>query len=168
MVASCLAPAASCAANLAVVSVRTMGVLRKLACLAPAERKLLGRALFLTAAIRLGLWMLPLGVLRRTLARAGRRKMALVDRTSSSAGNLALAVRRAARFVPRASCLTQALAVQYLLARQGMPSTLHLGVSKRDGNLAAHAWVERDGQVIACGGDCGDYVPLASLEIASK
>jgi hypothetical protein len=156
------------AANLDVISLRSMGVLRKLVRLAPAERRLVRRALFLIAAIRLGLWMLPLRVLRRTLAQAGRRKPAHEERASLPAGDLALAVRRAARFVPRASCLAQALAVQYLLARQGMPSEVHLGISKRDGDLAAHAWVEWDGQVIACGGDCGDYVPLASWGAGSK
>jgi hypothetical protein len=62
---------------------------------------------------------------------------------------VASSIRRASRYVPAASCLTQAMAAQILLARRGQISTLSIGVTKGDGGeLKAHAWVESKGRVI--------------------
>ena len=62
---------------------------------------------------------------------------------------MASSVRRASLYFPSASCLTQALATQVLLARRGQLSTLRIGVIKgADGELKAHAWVENNGKVI--------------------
>lgn len=57
------------------------------------------------------------------------------------------------RFLPERPCLTQALVLQYLLLRRGDDSTeLKIGVTKsEDGDLRAHAWVERGGRVLIGG-----------------
>lgn len=63
------------------------------------------------------------------------------------------AVKRASRFVPKASCLTQALAVKWLMARANQDCTLRIGVSPDPKTgMKAHAWVIHDGAVII-GGD---------------
>jgi hypothetical protein len=55
---------------------------------------------------------------------------------------IAWAVPVAARFVPGATCLSQALAARTLLRLTGHPSTLTIGVRKGTaGELEAHAWV---------------------------
>jgi hypothetical protein len=55
---------------------------------------------------------------------------------------IAWAVPVAARFVPGATCLSQALAARSLLRLAGHPSTLTIGVRKgAAGELEAHAWV---------------------------
>jgi hypothetical protein len=55
-------------------------------------------------------------------------------------------VRAAAHFsLTRVTCLEKSLALWWLLGRQGIASTGHIGTRKRDGNFEAHAWVE-------CGG----------------
>jgi len=79
------------------------------------------------------------------------------------------AVSRAARLVPRASCLTQALALQRLLSRRGLESSLFLGVDRagqpsetprlRAKGFEAHAWVEWRGRVLI-GGDISRWTPL--------
>ncbi|TPG16509.1 lasso peptide biosynthesis B2 protein [Sphingomonas koreensis] len=62
---------------------------------------------------------------------------------------VALHVRRAARFVPRASCLTQALAAQFILARSGHCSTIRIGVERNGaGSMDAHAWLVCEGRVV--------------------
>lgn len=62
------------------------------------------------------------------------------------------AITRAARFVPGASCLTQALSLQVLLARRGLGSRLCIGVRKGgQKSFEAHAWVERGGRVLIGG-----------------
>lgn len=80
------------------------------------------------------------------------------------ARQLARRIERLARAVPGASCLTQALALRYLLARAGHGSELHIGV-RRDaaGRFAAHAWVSVNGRVVigAAGTRLDEYTPLA-------
>lgn len=79
------------------------------------------------------------------------------------ARQLARRIERLARAVPGATCLTQALALRYLLARAGHGSDLHVGV-RRDaaGRFAAHAWVSVNGRVVlgAAGTRLADYTPL--------
>jgi hypothetical protein len=58
-------------------------------------------------------------------------------------------IERVARFVPKASCLTQALALQFILARTGHSSRLQIGVREADdGSISAHAWVTCNGVVV--------------------
>ncbi|WP_292291038.1 lasso peptide biosynthesis B2 protein [Marivita sp.] len=64
-------------------------------------------------------------------------------------GRVVWAVHHAARLVPRASCLTQGLAAQIMLARRGLPSTLHIGVKKdTETPFEAHAWLTFRGRII--------------------
>lgn len=58
-------------------------------------------------------------------------------------------VKKVARFVPEATCLTQAFATQILCARYGFQTMLRVGVDRSEkGTLEAHAWVEYQGYVI--------------------
>jgi len=70
------------------------------------------------------------------------------------------------RFLPERPCLTQALVLQYLLLRRGDDSTeLHIGVTKTDEELQAHAWVERSGRVLIGGTEApGKYERFSDLE----
>jgi hypothetical protein len=45
-------------------------------------------------------------------------------------------------------CLPKALCLRWLLGRHGIESELRIGVSRQDGGLAAHAWVERQGRPV--------------------
>lgn len=104
-------------------------------------RRLFGRALLVTAAVRLALTAGSLETARRAAraaaAGAGRHAM----------DELVWAVSAASRFVPHATCLTQALAVQALMARAGLPAQVEIGVSKQVG-FSAHAWVVSNGRVV--------------------
>ena len=58
-------------------------------------------------------------------------------------------VRTVSRFVPQATCLTQALAASLLIRYDGQESELKIGVAKDDrSRLIAHAWLEMDGRII--------------------
>jgi hypothetical protein len=77
------------------------------------------------------------------------------------------ASRVGARMLPKRPCLTQALVAQFFLWRRGDTSTsLHIGVTKGDdGQLLAHAWLERGGRVIIGGaGSPEQYKRLDQLE----
>ena len=80
----------------------------------------------------------------------------------------AWAIARAARFVPRATCLTQALAGQWLLARNGYGSRVMIGVRRTQGrSVAAHAWLRVGDEVILGGGteDLSAFKELTELGV---
>ena len=53
------------------------------------------------------------------------------------------------RLLPDRPCLTQALVARRLLRDCGVDATLRMGAVRRpDGGIGAHAWLERDGEVI--------------------
>ena len=46
------------------------------------------------------------------------------------------------------TCLEESLGLWYLLRKQGIVSTLRIGVRKADGRFEAHAWVEYGGEAL--------------------
>lgn len=80
------------------------------------------------------------------------------------ARQLARRIERLARLVPRASCLTQAMALQWLLARSGHASELYVGVRQAPGGrFEAHAWVSCNQRIVlgAATTRLADFTPLA-------
>lgn len=76
-----------------------------------------------------------------------------------------------ARFVPGASCLTQAVAAQLLLARLGYQSDMRIGVQQdATGQIRAHAWLLSEGKVILGGqpAELQMYAPLVDLSPRSS
>lgn len=63
------------------------------------------------------------------------------------------AIRTMSRHLPwECKCLAQAISGKMMLRRRQIPSTLYLGVAKKeDGDLNAHAWL-RAGDIIILGG----------------
>jgi hypothetical protein len=129
----------------------------KLIALPGARRRLLVRAFLTVTAFRAALSVLPFRWTRRLAARDGGRTPA----TAPSREELVWAVSAAARHVPRATCLTQALALQALLTREGHDARLRLGVARGElGALEAHAWLESGGRVVIGGPQAARFVPL--------
>lgn len=129
-----------------------------------AQQSLLAKAFLLVTSIRVALWVLRFRLLAPLLARftsnpvgGGLADEATVERT-------VWAVTAIARYVPRATCLTQALATQVLLARQGEASELQIGVARDESlGVRAHAWLEHRGRIVIGGASADDFVPLSSL-----
>jgi hypothetical protein len=118
--------------------------IRALRRLAPADRKLAFAALALLAAVRIALWTLSFERVTRFV------KISSVPRPvhrDSTPRQVAWAVRLASRYLPRATCLPQALTTQILLSWHGHASRLHIGVALAQ-KFEAHAWVECGGSVI--------------------
>ena len=125
-----------------------------------ADRRLLIQSVFLLGAIRVGLWLLPFKTLRQFVARAAQVTAQV------PADRVTWAVTVASRYVPGASCLTQALATQVLLGRFGHPTSLRIGVARgAGGELQAHAWVESRGRIVLGGVEAPvSYTPLPPLD----
>lgn len=117
----------------------------------PAERVMLVRALGCTLLAELSLRLLGLENARRLLRprRPTRRASGL------SAPSLVHLADVAARNAPmRVACLGRSLALQRLLALDGISSELLFGVRKEGDALKAHAWLDVEGI------QDGSYVPL--------
>jgi hypothetical protein len=125
----------------------------------------LGKVWLLVAVIRIGLCVRPFVVVRRLVGRWARRTSQRAPPGQRRPEALVRAVRRVARFVPRASCLTQALAAEVLLSRAGHTPRLRIGL-RHDGAgaLNAHAWVENGGQVVIDHGEVDRFTPLPAFE----
>jgi hypothetical protein len=125
----------------------------------------LGKVWLLVAGVRLGLWVAPCPVVRRLAHRWGRRTSHRSPHGQAPPEALVRAVRRVGRLVPRASCLTQALAAEVLLGRAGHTPRLRIGLRREDsGALSAHAWVENGGDVVLGDREVECFTPLPALE----
>jgi hypothetical protein len=123
------------------------------------------RALPYVVAVRTALWIIPSPRLLRWVQR--RVDAAPAPATSDPlVTRIGWAVRAASRRVPGASCLTQALAVQLLLARRGMSSELKLGVAIDDEEgFQAHAWVLVEGRALVGGTGVERYTEFPELRL---
>ncbi len=117
-----------------------------------------GAACGVTALARVALTVCAWSTVQVLAGRAARLPLHL---TPEPPWRTAARVTRVARRVPGATCLTQALATQVLLAWHGHGgATVRLGVRREGDALLAHAWLEHRGQVVIGGPDVGAYVPL--------
>jgi hypothetical protein len=144
-----------------------MGRIRKFLHLSRDDKKLLMRATWLLWVCRLGLWLVPFKALRRYLANVERGALFRLNAGSIDIDRIIWAVAMASRYVPAATCLTQALAGQVLLKQHCAPAHLRIGVMKNDrGALQAHAWIESEGRVVI--GKLPDLAMFTELPSAGK
>jgi len=116
--------------------------------LSGSEMIFLCRCLLVVTAVRLGLTLLSYNRVRNLVTRLDARQCA----STGELRRVAWGVAAAARFVPYATCLTQALSGQYLLARQGNASTIRIGIERGTGEqLKAHAWLVSDDHIVLGG-----------------
>lgn len=117
------------------------------------------KCLVALAAIRLALSFAGFSAIRRRMPHAAPSAGAHIY-----ARQLARRIERIAPVVPGASCLTQALALQWLLARAGHGSDLHVGVARdAAGKFRAHAWLACNRRVVigTSGTRLSDFTPIA-------
>ena len=121
--------------------------------------RLLIRAWWTVAWIRAAQVVVPHARLLSFLERHRRSSAA----EGPSPREVSRAVLRTSFWVPDgASCLPQALAVRYLLNRQGLDARLRFGVARaEEGAFQAHAWVELDGKILIGKQEADRYTPLS-------
>lgn len=113
------------------------------------KKKLLGQSLFLIWVIRISLWLFSFKLLNKWLSYFGSSGADNQQANWVDINSVVISVRACSRYVPYATCLTQALATHTLLQIKGQRSQLKIGVKKDENEkFAAHAWVEVDGRII--------------------
>ena len=144
-----------------------------------SERRLLLRALFRLSSTCCKLHLLPRNKWRPLLAPHPTPATFLRQRYSPrpryTEDQIAWAVRAAARYVPTANCLPQAIVAKQLLEEQGYQPILRIGVqppglpnerlcSAEALSLKAHAWVEAGGRIVL-GDDDREYQTLLGANV---
>lgn len=132
-------------------------------------------ALVIVIFVRVALYCTKFTHIRRLMIRT----------KSSSAENearayiIAHAVRRAAGYVPKATCMTQALSAQAILSWFGVPTDLVLGAARAVGKGTVptdadgtdfHAWLTWKGKVILGGEELEDrnFAPLSTFSSVAR
>jgi hypothetical protein len=135
----------------------------------PSERRLLIQAALLLGGIRLGLRLLPYRVVRDVVAQLARAPVGLRRGSGGfSVDQITWAVTKISRYVPKSTCLAQALAAQVLLSRHDHPAHLHVGITRgEDGELRGHAWLESRGSTVVGGEELSRYTRVPGMEIES-
>ncbi|GAC1355309.1 MAG: hypothetical protein NVSMB42_13590 [Herpetosiphon sp.] len=116
--------------------------------LSTKQQRLITRTAVVLVAIRIALWVLPFRIVckfvltaKPTASRLGFEAISISD--------IAWAVTAVSRYVPSATCLTQALAAHILVKHDGFPALLRIGVAKTStGHFQAHAWLESEGRIV--------------------
>jgi hypothetical protein len=132
--------------------------IRQLIRLPAHERRVLVRAccefLLVAAAVRI----LPV---TRLLPRTRRARGTAAPLSPERLAWLLAVAGRVAGVRP--TCLEQALVLARTLAVHGVAAVVRIGVTREDGRLRAHAWVEDDeGRVIPATPPVGRYAPLVA------
>jgi hypothetical protein len=136
-----------------------MRTLKRFLHLSRQERTLVFQAVVAMLVVRLSLAWLSLRTFQRMAVSLRCR-----SNETLSAQRIASAVRSAARFVPRSTCLVQALTAQALLIRHGYRPRLTIGISKNEcEGFGAHAWVTCEDEVLIGGPETGNYTALLNL-----
>ncbi len=112
---------------------------------------LTGEAFTLLLLVRLVLWLTPY---RTAAAMCARLATVPVPVGRHEPTEIVMAVQGLSRFIPRASCLTQALAAQVVMGWHGHPARVVLGAERNSArNFAAHAWLESSQGLVIGGFD---------------
>lgn len=143
-----------------------MNKLRKFMALPQSDRVMLLKAVALLATVRLTLKVAKFSMADRWF-RSFRRVSATVAPTAPE--RLAWSVATAGRIIPSGGhCLSQAMALQVLMARQGMHATVRYGIQQIPGvPLAAHAWLEYQGHLLIGANNLDRFVELAGPGVSS-
>jgi hypothetical protein len=129
--------------------------------------RLLLRAAWVVAFVRLALWVLPWRVIAAGMRRLEQTPPARTNDSTTDARELAWAIRIAARRIPGATCLTQGLAGQWLLKRAGHSARLRVGVRRNPvGRFEAHAWLECCDEILVGQEIAGRFKPLPAIPVA--
>ncbi|NYB52808.1 MAG: lasso peptide biosynthesis B2 protein [Methanobacteriaceae archaeon] len=135
------------------------------------EKTLALRALYWVIYIRVILWIFPFNYVKKRVQQISRVSSPANgfshNSTSFSLPRISFMVRMASRYVLRATCLVQALAGHILFSKYGYDTQIKIGVSSEDGQFEAHAWLEREGDVVL-GESEKDYKTILDVNSGSQ
>lgn len=116
--------------------------------LAPADRRAFWRAVLLVPTMHVVVRVVGFNRLQQRVARVGPSSRESLP-AAQAVRRCAVSVSRVKQYSPlRGNCLSQSLALVWMLRREGVEPQLRLGVRIQDAKFDAHAWVEHEGRVL--------------------
>ena len=111
------------------------------------EKKIAIESLLWIIWIRIMLWIFPFTTVQskvqeKVLKHNSAQKQVI------TMSRLRIMIVAASRYVPRATCLVQALAGYILFSKYGYNTSIKIGVLTENGEFEAHAWLEHDEKVV--------------------
>jgi hypothetical protein len=125
-----------------------------------ARKSLFIKSLILIIFIRLTLTLLSFSRVKKISKRISIPPNN--SKATSTIEDIIWSVRVVSPYVPRATCLTQAITAQILLSRYNQQSKLKIGVMKEE-EFEAHAWLEIDDEIVL-GKSEKEFVPILDLD----
>lgn len=124
------------------------------------KKSLLIKSLVLTIFVQTVLYIIPFSRIQTIISRI--TKIQIKQKKPKQIKDIIWAVLVVSSYIPRATCLVQAITVHILLAHNGYDSTIKIGVNNLK-NFEAHAWVEKNNDIIL-GKSEMNFVPLLNLK----
>jgi hypothetical protein len=143
-----------------------MNRLQKFNQLSRPEKLLFLQTILVLTSVTLGLRALPWLKLQGLLLKLANWHARSAVRRRVSLRSISRSIRAASHYIPKATCLPQALTAQHLLIWNSYPADFQIGVAKAaNGKLEAHAWVtSKDQMVVGNVRDSGRFMQLSPKE----
>lgn len=124
-----------------------MGIISSFIRLPSREKLVAIQSLYWVFIIRIMIWIFPFYSVQKRVQKIAGNSNPHINH-SMSMSRLRLMIVVAARYVPRATCLVQALAGFILFSRYDYSTSIKIGVLNENGEFEAHAWLEHDDIVV--------------------
>ncbi|MFA0832413.1 MAG: lasso peptide biosynthesis B2 protein [Methanobacterium formicicum] len=123
-----------------------MPIITKFIRLPNLDKRVAIESLFWLSMVRIMIWVFPFYSVQKKVQK-------IVSRYNDNGKNvpmyrIRLMLLVAARYVPKSTCLVQALAGHILFSKYGYPTSIKIGVLTENGEFEAHAWLESDDKVV--------------------
>jgi len=118
-------------------------------------------SLFWVTVVRFMLWIFPFPYVQKRVQKIASYLSA--DDLKVPMKRIRLMIVIVSRYVPRATCLVQALAGYILFSKYGYNTLIKIGVLNEEGVFEAHAWLEHDGSVVL-GESEKDYKTILDID----
>ncbi len=115
--------------------------------LSSQDKMLALKSIFWVIIIRFMLWVYPFPSVQKKVQKITNNP-SKNDLKYVPVKRIRLMIVLASSYVPRATCLVQALAGYILFSKYGYRTQIKIGVLNDDGQFEAHAWVEHGGSVV--------------------
>ncbi|MFU2191319.1 lasso peptide biosynthesis B2 protein [Methanobacterium sp. MZD130B] len=110
------------------------------------EKKLALETLFWVLTIRIMVWIFPFQYVQKKVQKIAKHLAS--DQKKISIHKIRSMIVNISRYVPRATCLVQALVGYILYTKHGYNTQIKIGVLTENGVFEAHAWLEYQGGVV--------------------
>lgn len=103
-------------------------------------------SLFWVIRIRIMIWLFSFSTVQRKVQNIATKYPS--SNHTITASRLRILIVAASRYVPKATCLVQALAGHILFSKYGYNTSIKIGVLTENGEFEAHAWLEHGEKVV--------------------